>query len=104
MLHALFPPRITPRSEQSGGTRVDRACVLSSDFYWHLLAGDGTLLPAYQREKAVSTVPLRLDWDLFVTESIAIFGFTVVGFAACELIFRSLRSKFSEQFATGNRP
>ena len=81
LLHAVFPPRMTPRTEQSNGVRVDRACILSRDYYWHLLAEDGTVLPPRRRSEAKSSIPLRMDWDLFITQSIAIVGLTIVGFA-----------------------
>ncbi len=100
LLHALYPPRKTPRSEQSQGNRVDRASILSRDYYWHLLADDGTVLSPSQREKAVSIVPLVLDWDLFITETIAIISLTTIATATVGL-FQPTK-KTSEQAVSGN--
>ena len=93
LLHSVFPPRKTPRTEQSNGTRVDRACILGRDFYWHLLDEDGSVLPSHRRSEVKDIVPLRLDWDLFITESVAIIALSVSIFAVAGMAQKKDKSE-----------
>ena len=77
-LHAMFPPRILPLHESRVPYRIDRAYIFGDHYYRQYLTEGGHVLSPSKREQSKSIQELQLDWDLFITETIALLGVSIL--------------------------
>ena len=97
-IHAMFPPRILPLSESETPYRIDRAYIFG-DYYRQYLTEEGIVLPSSKREQSKFIQNLQIDWDLFITQMIAILGVTVLTVSSIA-IASSRKNNQSEQGST----
>ena len=77
-IHAMFPPRILPLSKSETPYRIDRAYIFGDHYYRQYITEEGIVLPSSKREQSKFIQNLQIDWDLFITQMIAILGVTVL--------------------------